>query len=162
MKKAVIVFLTAFIIGCAVFLYVRNETWLEVVDTKVAEPQIDITIKGTPFKAIVRDTPATRAMGLSGREPLRENEVMLFAFPNVGTWGIWMKDMKFSIDILWLDREGVIVHIEKNVSPETYPAIFFPKNESLYVVELNEGDVNRIGVSLGDKISFDREVPVGK
>lgn len=162
MKKAVLVFVAALVIGFAAFLYVRNENVPEAANIKDIEPQIDISIKGAPFKAIVRDTPTTRAMGLSGRESLKENDAMLFAFPNVGTWGIWMKDMKFSIDILWLDRDRAIVHIEKNVSPESYPTIFFPKSESLYVIELGAGIVDKIGASVGDKILFAQEVPVGK
>ena len=162
MKKIVLIFLAALAFGFAVFLYVRYDSRLEVAESTVVEPEINISIKRAPFKAVVRDDPATRARGLSGRESLENSEAMLFVFPNPGMWGIWMKGMKFSIDILWLDVDRKVVHIEKNISPDTYPNIFFPKSESLYVIELGSGVANKVGVFVGDEIMFAQPVPVGK
>jgi uncharacterized protein len=63
-------------------------------------------------------------------------------FDREGYQGFWMKEMNFPIDIVWLNKDKKIVHIEHNVSPDTYPKIFNPNNEfnnekSLYVLETN-------------------------
>src|SRR3989344_9080436 len=76
----------------------------------------------------VADTPEKRAIGLSDREGLAPDEGMLFIFPEDGIYAFWMKDMRFSIDILWISHEGFIVDMRQNVSPETYPAAFVPRN----------------------------------
>ena len=61
---------------------------------------------------------------------------MLFVFEQLGYPGIWMKDMQFSIDVLWLDQTNTIVDIREVVSPETYPQVFAPKAKSIFVIEL--------------------------
>ena len=52
--------------------------------------------------------------GLAVKNQLKENEAMLFVFEKPGKHSFWMKDMKFPIDIIWLDSTGKIVHIEEN------------------------------------------------
>ena len=61
--------------------------------------------------ASVADTPEARQQGLSGRAGLGESEGMLFVFPKDGEYAFWMKDMRFSIDILWLSGNGTIVYM---------------------------------------------------
>lgn len=105
---------------------------------------------------IVVNTSETKTKGLSNRPSLAEDSAMLFVFDEPDKYGIWMKDMKFSIDIFWLDEKGKIIHIEKNVSPETYPNVFFPPHKSLYVLEANAGfaDANRLKV--GNSLNFNK------
>lgn len=161
MKKSTI-FLAALVLGLAVFLYASGDQKQRAAQDEAREDEIGISINGALFKAIVRDTPAARAQGLSGRPALAKDEAMVFAFPNEGLWGIWMKDMRFSIDILWLDSDRRIVFIEKDVSPETYPDIFFPEQRALYVIELPAGAVDEVKASPGDSVSFVGDIPVGK
>lgn len=56
------------------------------------------------YELLVADTPQKRQQGLSGREKLLPNTGMFFKFDTLEQQGIWMKDMNFSIDILWLDE----------------------------------------------------------
>src|SRR3989344_5794286 len=48
----------------------------------------------------VASTSAEREKGLSGHMPLGASEGMLFIFDWSNTWGFWMKDMQFAIDII--------------------------------------------------------------
>lgn len=91
--------------------------------------------------------------GLSGRSLLPSDKAMLFVFDQPGRQCIWMKDMKFAIDILWLNEKREIVKVEKNVSPETYPATFCAENTK-YVVELNEGVFESAKLKLGDRLQL--------
>lgn len=95
------------------------------------------------IKLEIAETPEKRALGLSGREALARGSGMLFVFPESGLHGFWMKGMKFPIDIVWLSENYEILGIERNISPETYPKVFYPPSPAKYVLELNatESDV---------------------
>ena len=76
-----------------------------------------ITINGTPINVVLAETPAERVRGLSGRETLPQNEGMLFLFENTDYHAFWMKNMRFPIDIIWMDDDRVIVGIAEHVLP---------------------------------------------
>ncbi|MBI2611007.1 DUF192 domain-containing protein [Candidatus Kaiserbacteria bacterium] len=111
-----------------------------------------ILIADRVVRVTVADTPEERERGLSGWKGLAEDEGMLFIFNEDGRYAFWMKDMEFPIDILWISRDGAIVHIEEYVAPETYPASFAPRREARYVVELPAGFVERRGVRIGELV----------
>src|SRR4029077_12468243 len=52
-----------------------------------------------------------RAMGLMFRPSLPSDRGMLFVFAQPDFHGIWMKNCKFPIDILWLDDAHKVVHL---------------------------------------------------
>ncbi|MEK7176049.1 MAG: DUF192 domain-containing protein [Patescibacteria group bacterium] len=92
----------------------------------------------------IADTTEKLARGLSGRKSLSPGSGMLFVFSEIGSYGFWMKDMKFPIDIAWLERidnSFRIVGIERNVSPESFPHVFYPPVPIKYVVETNAGEL---------------------
>ena len=66
------------------------------------------TIAGKELKLNIASTPQARAKGLSGRATLERNQGMLFLFTAPGVYGFWMKDMKFPIDIIWLNDRKVV------------------------------------------------------
>ena len=79
---------------------------------------------------------------------------MLFVFPADGRHSFWMKDMLFSIDMLWLDANGRVVHVEKGVSPATFPQTFTPSSPSRYVLEVPSGFCDAHGIEVGDMAIF--------
>lgn len=111
-----------------------------------------VQLKGRTIRVDVADTPEERARGLSGRESLAEDEGMLFVFQEDGLYAFWMKDMHFAIDILWISSEGVVVDMEQNISPSTYPTSFVPRREARYVIELPAGATAEYDLELGDMV----------
>ncbi len=111
-----------------------------------------LTLGSREVRVEVMSDEESRARGLSGRPSLAEGAGMLFAFDSSDLWGIWMKDMRFSIDIIWLDSTGTIVSVEKNVSPDTYPKIFFPTKRSRYVLEVPAGVFEVSGARIGGSV----------
>jgi uncharacterized membrane protein (UPF0127 family) len=101
----------------------------------------------------IADSNRERIKGLSDRVSLPENTGLLFVFENPAEQCIWMKDMRFPIDIIWLDENKTIRKIEQNVSPDTFPATFCFENTN-YVLELNAGKVESSGLKLGQELSF--------
>ena len=112
------------------------------------------TDKGTPLTLGVADTSEERARGLSGRPCLPSHVGLLFLFPEDGVHGFWMKEMLFSIDIVWLNEKGTIVTIAERISPDTYPKVWYPEEKARAVVELSSGEVARLGLKKGDTLSF--------
>jgi len=110
-----------------------------------------VLVKNIPILVTVADTEIKRERGLSGRNELKENEGMLFVFKSLDISGFWMKDMKFSIDIVWI-RENKIVSIEKNVSPNSFPNVFYPSEPASLVLELPSGFCDAHGVLVGDSL----------
>lgn len=99
-------------------------------------------------------TDQTRQKGLSDRLQLADDSGMLFVFEKPAGYCFWMKDMKFSIDMIWLNDAKEVVKVESNVSPETYPKSFCPETPSRYVIELNAGQADKVGLSTGTKLNF--------
>lgn len=100
------------------------------------------------------ESPSTRRLGLSNRPSLPREEGMLFDFKKPGQYCMWMKDMNFGLDMIWLNPEKEIVAIRKGVSPKTYPASFCGPGTERYVIEVNVGIVEQAGLEKGQKIDF--------
>lgn len=100
----------------------------------------------------LEDNPK-RLKGLSDRDSLPQDHGLLFVFDDIREQCMWMKDMKFSIDMVWLDEQKKIVKIEDKVSPETYPKAFCADNTK-YVIELNAGVAGQAGLKIGDRLQL--------
>jgi uncharacterized membrane protein (UPF0127 family) len=115
---------------------------------------------GTPvldlgdYKMLVSDTDYLREKGLGGRAGLDKKEAMLFVFGEDSKHYFWMKDMQFSIDMVWLDKDKKVIGIEKSASPDTYPEAFGPKVDSRYVLEFNSGTADSVNLHVGDEVKF--------
>ncbi len=113
-----------------------------------------ISINNAKIIVEVADTESNQTLGLSNRESLSKDTGMLFSFSKPAEWGIWMKDMHFALDILWLDKDFRIITIREHVAPDTYPTIFYPSELASYVLEVNEGFVGEHAIKVGDYATF--------
>lgn len=108
----------------------------------------------TSVEASVADSWPERIQGLSDTPYLPEEVVKFFVFDAPAYHSIWMKDMQYAIDIVWVDAAGQIVHIAKNVSPDTYPETFSPATPALYVIEAAAGFADRHGLTVGTTVTL--------
>ncbi len=97
-----------------------------------------------------------RAMGLMFRPSLAPDRGMLFLFEQPEFHGIWMKNCKFPIDILWLDEDRTVVHVADSVPPcKADPCpVYQPLRRASYVVELNAGQARREKAVVGSSVLF--------
>lgn len=102
----------------------------------------------------IADTPALRARGLSGRPMLESNRGMLFAFDEPGVFEFWMPDMRFPIDIIWIDEHQIVTEVMPSITPDTYPRRFTPKAPARYVLEVNAGWASAHGINAGVRVSW--------
>jgi uncharacterized membrane protein (UPF0127 family) len=101
-------------------------------------------------------TPAEIQQGLSGRDPLPENHGMLFVFNHKEQYTFWMKEMKFPLDMLWIE-DNTVIDISKNVPipvPDQTLPLFSPKRPANRVLELNAGTADKLGIKEGDVVTY--------
>ena len=108
----------------------------------------------TKIPVYLADTEEKRIKGLGGLTSMPQGYGMFFIFDHSDFLSIWMKDMIFPIDIIWIDEDFKIVYIEKNISPDTFPKIFTSLVKARFVLELNVGFSNVYNLNIGEKLIF--------
>lgn len=91
------------------------------------------------------------------RKSLEEDKGMFFIFDKEGIYSFWMKNTLIPIDIIWLDKNYDIVFISKNSRPcgNDNCLVINPNINARYVLEINAGISEKIGLKIGDKAGVD-------
>jgi uncharacterized membrane protein (UPF0127 family) len=111
---------------------------------------------GKVLKVEVMVKDEDRAMGLMFRPALPADQGMLFVFERSDFHGIWMKNCKFPIDILWIDDQKAIVHLEESApacKADPCP-VYQTLRRASYVLELNAGQARREKAVVGARVDF--------
>ena len=97
-------------------------------------------------------TMEQKVRGLSGRPGLKPGQGMLFVYDRPQPIGIWMKDMRFPLDILWI-RDGRVVQIERNAPPliPSGPELVYTATGDL-VLEVPAGFTDAKKIRVGDRV----------
>lgn len=146
-KHAILAILSiAVVVGLATWvLQIRLVARDTVSTVQIGErPQMSVVVAGTP---------ETRTQGLSGTDQVPK-EGLLFVFPQPGKHGFWMKDMRYTIDILWIDESGKIIDITDDFLPSSYPEIYTPKSDVLYVLETSENFIEDEKIQIGEQVQL--------
>jgi uncharacterized protein len=120
--------------------------------------QVNVTVNGLVLVADIAASNEQRTKGLSVKDGLAENEAMLFVFDTQGEQTFWMKDMKFPIDIIWINSNKTVVHIEHNLPPcslEVLCPTYKPNEDSLYVLETIGGFAEKHDIAQGTRVEFE-------
>lgn len=147
------------------YLFVRKEelaeikevpqiTVEEVASTSAPQKAVAPAPVRNPFQFEIVTTQEAQARGLGGRAEIPSDYGMLFVFEEKQLQSFWMKDMLTSIDIIWIADNGVVVGIEKEVSPDTYPSTFISPEPVRYVLETRAGEAAKLGISVGTKLNL--------
>ena len=120
------------------------------------------TPDGSTIYCEIADTPAKRSKGLMYRTKMAPDRGMLFTFPEFqrpGYWTFWMKNTKMPLDILWLDRDGTIVHLERYVPictrTDNLCPRYRPKTAAVQVLELRAGQAATLKLTTGTKLTIE-------
>lgn len=118
------------------------------------EKEATVRVGGVVFQVEIADEPQEQARGLSEHTSLEERTGMLFVFDRMGDYPFWMKDMDFSIDMIWIDDSLEIVHIEEGVRPESYPTPYGSDSDAMYVLEIPARSVSQYAIEVGDRVQI--------
>ncbi len=130
-------------------------TLVVITLTGCPDDQPFVEVKGERFDVVIADTNETRARGLMFVDEMADDEGMFFIFRRAAPRAFWMKNTRIPLDIIYLDSSLRVVDIVKNAKPcktprcRSYPS----KRPAQYVLELNGGLSDRLGLAIGDQIS---------
>lgn len=124
----------------------EGELTIFEVDKDSVKAKLDIEIADSDYET---------QTGLMYRSSMEENQGMLFIFPTTAMHSFYMKNTEFSLDILFIDENLKIVTIQANAKPydETGISSQVPIK---YVLEIDAGLTNKLGLKVGDRIEFER------
>lgn len=148
---AIACFALLFVVWAVVGL--NNDNRARVSSSDVCLDREEVALRECIQLEIVR-TPDDLAKGLSGRSELNEYAGMLFDFRSIGRHCMWMKDMAFSLDMVWIDAEKRITAIQESVAPESFPETFCGTDNDRYVLEINNGVVDELGIAVGQLLRW--------
>ena len=141
--------IAAVIIGVVGMMTLPSDSKLESVEF----PRGTVMLDDVPIEVQIADTEPRRVRGLMFQDQLPMDQGMIFVFQEPGLYSLWMLNMQFSLDMLWFDQEGKIVHIEKNVPPcktaleITTCKSIIPEGDALYVLEVTSGFVDQNNIT---------------
>lgn len=144
------------------FLIVIGFYFMSFVNSQIreVEKKVEIMINNQIIIADLAVSPDERQRGLSGRASLNINEGMFFVFEEAGYHGIWMKDMKIPIDIIWINSEREIVGVESHVlppragTPDSELKIYYPPEPVDRILEISAGRSELLRANPGDKVEI--------
>jgi len=94
------------------------------------------------------------------REHLDPDKGMLFIYQDEGVHYFWMKNTLIPLDMVWINSNREVIFISKDVQPceISQCPLICPGQKVQYVLELNGGTSDKIGLATGDKITFDKSI----
>lgn len=120
----------------------------------------EVTIDSKTIKVQVADKIPQILQGLSGRQSLAVDQGMLFVFPKSGIYDFWMKEMRFTLDIIWISQDQIVDLWQNAPLPqgENIPR-YRPKEAAQYVLEVNAGVAVQNQWKIGDKVLIKLSAP---
>lgn len=103
------------------------------------------------FTVELADEPAERRQGLMFRRSMDADHGMLFKYDQPQRVAMWMKNTYISLDILFIQQDGVIVNIARDTEPESLSQIA-SKGRVTGVLELAAGTAERLEIKPGDEV----------
>ena len=143
------IFIAAVIVGVVGLATLPSEIKLESVEF----PMGTIKVDEVPLQVQIADTEPRRIRGLMFQDQLPYDQGMIFVFEQSGLHSLWMLNMQFSLDMIWFDQDGKVVHIEKDVPPcktaleITTCQSIIPDEEAVYVLEVTSGFVDQNNIT---------------
>ncbi len=119
------------------------------------EPRV--RLGGEWFSVELATTPEEQQLGLMFRDEMADDHGMLFIFPTEGWRSFWMKNTRIPLDIFYFDAELKLVSVSENTPPcRTRQCPSYPSTgPARYVLELNAGKAQQLGVQPGDALELD-------
>lgn len=107
-----------------------------------------------PYTVEIADDANEHRYGLMNRDTLCETCGMLFVFDTEEPRSFWMKNTKISLDMIFMNKKGVIVTIFERTTPfQEFPT--YTSSPSMFVLEINGGQASELSLQVGSKIDID-------
>ncbi len=121
------------------------------------QKQSQVCFKNYCFNVDLAKTAEEINNGLMFRQGLNSDKGMLFIFEKEREYPFWMKNTLIPLDIIWINKDKEVVFVSENTQPceEGKPCLSVnPDKDAEYVLEMNGGIAEKIGLKVGDKITI--------
>ncbi|MGI0017516.1 MAG: DUF192 domain-containing protein, partial [Nitrosotalea sp.] len=121
-----------------------------------------IVIGNVSLDVEIANTMQSQIKGLQYHAPLSYSQGMLFSFPQPQEIPIWMKDMQFPIDIIWIDGSGNVLRVVKNAPVCTAdPCTVYAQDlsDAQYVLEVASGFADKFGITTSSHMKIMTALP---
>ncbi|MDR3256932.1 MAG: DUF192 domain-containing protein [Endomicrobium sp.] len=119
---------------------------------------ITVRVNDKSLNLVVAKSKKVKAKGLSDRKQI-PHDGMIFFFEKAYIAAFWMKDMYFSIDIIWI-ADNKVVDIAENVAPQ--PGVpeyalktYSPSQNANIVIEISAGSAKQLNIKQGSVIKLE-------
>ncbi len=132
------------------------------IPKNIRKPQVlseaDIIIESASgdshnYRVELAVTAQEQTIGMMYREDIPENTGMLFLFNKAAERNFWMKDTVVPLDIIFIQKNGIIGHIHQMAEPETLDHIS-SKGKAIAVLELAGGSAELAEINVGDRVLY--------
>jgi uncharacterized membrane protein (UPF0127 family) len=103
----------------------------------------------------VARTPEEQRQGLMHRRYLAPDRGMLFVYDEPRERCLWMKNTHVPLDMIFLDRNHVVVDVVENAAPRTTQRRCSAV-PAQYVIEVVGGFVRKHRIRRGSRVDFER------
>lgn len=116
------------------------------------------TINNHTFKVKVVNSDMEKQIGLSQTKNLPPDYAMLFPFNQEGYYSFWMKDMKFPIDIIYINNKRIVKVFQNVAAPNQNESlkIYVSPTPADTVLEIKAGLSEKYKLKEGDKVLIDK------
>lgn len=152
MNKIIIIFgLLLVTFGAVIFYQFNTRSSMKTTDK--------VTIGKQTFTVEVVKNTKDQQIGLTKYTKINDNQGMLFIFDDPDNYGFWMRNMKFSIDIIFIRGDKIVSFVQdaKPTEKGKEPTIYQPENPSDKVLEINAGLVKKYNIKKGDTVKIEKQ-----
>ena len=108
------------------------------------------------FDIYIAETRAQQRRGLMFVRSMPATTGMLFIYSNPAYLSMWMKNTFISLDMLFVRADGTVASVARDTEPQSLRSVA-AEEPVLYVVELNAGTAERLGIEPGSRLFVDAE-----
>lgn len=145
----------AVVVSALALALITWATWMVIERRRLPTARIE-SPNGTLVVEVAK-TPGARSAGLSNRERLNVDGLLL-EWETRGRHPIWMADMRFSLDLVWLDPDGRVLAVLANVPPcRLKPCQLYEPDQtdrSVAVLEIRAGAAARHQITAGALLRY--------
>ncbi len=129
--------------------------FLIIADSKKDIDYIRIRIYDYEINLESAITDKEQMQGLMNREFLPKDQGMIFIYKDEKPRSFWMKNTLIPLDLIFIDSDNKIVDIKKDFQPcKTDVCETYTSKPAVYVIEVNAGIVDELGIEIGEKIEL--------
>jgi uncharacterized membrane protein (UPF0127 family) len=157
--RAIIVGVAILALATISFWQITRQTTFQAAESQTLLGKTNVSVGSSTFAVEVATTPEQLAKGLSSRTALNTKTGMLFVFSPAEQATFWMKDMNFSLDLVWI-KNGKVTDITRDVQPPAKGAAdeeiptFQAKEAIDYVLEISPKDGESLNI--GDAVTISK------